>query len=211
MKRSLLSAAALLCVCAVQPAHAALQFVDWTSVNTATDVALGSVGPVGVTLTGTVINGGVVNGTSTFFASPALFTPAIPSGDSIELGSVPSTSTFTITFAQAVVDPIVHLADFSSTAVFPGLTPIKISGNSFLTVTGDTVTAPPTGGAQTGAGTLQFLGIFNAIGFTATSATEGFYIQVGFDPLAPVPEPATIALMLAGLTALSWRVRASMN
>ena len=191
-----------------QPATAAdPQFVDWTSINTTTRIAQGSIGSIAVTLSGTVMGPGVVNGTSTIF-SGASFTPPIATGDSLDLAAYTVPSTYTISFSQTVLDPVFHIADLSTRVTFTGATPTRVSGNSFFSVTGNSVNGGGFAGA--GNGTVRLSGVFTSLSFSAIDVIQappggdGFYLQVG---VSAVPEPASCALLLAGLFAVGVSAR----
>lgn len=183
------------------------QFVDWISISTTTDVAQGTVGAIGVTLSGTVMGPGVVNGTSTIFSGTS-FAPPIAKGDSLDLAAYTVASTYTVSFSQAVLDPVFHIADLSTRVTFTGATPAKVSGNSFFSVSGNSVNGGGFAGA--GNGTVRLSGVYTSLSFSAIDVIQtppggdGFYLQVG---VSPVPEPATFALLLAGLFAVGVAAR----
>lgn len=186
--------------------HAALQFTDWTSAggNTATGV----IGPVLVSLSGTYVGGLNLSGTSPVFSSPD-FTPALPLSDWIEIGGFPGTGSYNIEFSRPVVDPVIHLASLASTITFAEATPTRVSGDATFVVAGNTVSGTASGSTDSN-GTVQLPGVFSSISFTASYAVppgDGIAIQIGVDPLLPVPEPGAAALMALGLAWLALPAR----
>ena len=77
--RSLYIALTALCLLASIDAHAAPVFTDWTTVDTSTNIASGTLNSIAVSLTGFDIASGVTNGTSTFFSNATVFSPALAS------------------------------------------------------------------------------------------------------------------------------------
>ena len=184
-------------------AHSALQFTDWTS-NTATSAA-GTVGAITVSLSGPV-QSAVLNGISPFFSSAALFTPALASSDYIEILVSPPSKTFTLTFSQAVTDPLMHVNSLASVFTFAGINPVKVSGNTHFAVSGNTVTGDNAQGQSNG--TLRLPGTFTSISFSGSYVgNDGILIQVGFDPLLAVPEPHMAALWMVGLAGVAFAAR----
>lgn len=181
-------------------AHAALQFTDWTS--TTAGSATGTIGSTTVLLSGPV-QSAVLNGSSPFFSSAALFTPALATSDYIEVLVSPPSKNFTLTFSQAVIDPLIHLNSLASVFTFAGINPIKVSGNTHFVVSGNMVTGDNAQGQSNG--TLRLPGTFSSISFAGSfPGNDGILIQVGFDPLAAVPEPQTMALWLVGLAGVAF-------
>lgn len=110
----------------------------------------------------------------------------------------------TLTFSVPVVDPVIafwSLGDVSTRVefVFDGFAPVFVSGGpndeyggSSIVVAGNTVSG------MEGNGTVQFLGTYSSIFWT--NPTHEFWY--GFNVGAPVPDPGTMALWLAGLAGL---------
>ena len=191
---------------AAQAGAATPEFVDWTSINTTTDIAQGNIGAIDIILSGTPIQSGNVDGTSTIFSDSA-FTPSLATSDDVELASYTIASLYTLSFSKSVSDPIFHIADLSTRVTFDGAAVALVSGNSCFTVSGNSIDG---GGVScAGNGTIQLSGTYTSIAFSAVDLIQsppggdGFYIQVG---VSPVPEPATYALTLAGLFAMAGRV-----
>ncbi len=189
-------------------AHATTIFTDWTSVDIAGNSASGTLGTIAVAISGGDISFAVTSGSSSLFADPAHFTPAIPSGDFVEFtGSFTSTFTYTITFSAPVANPILHVGSLASTITFSGITLTKISGEPEFVVTGSTVTgeSPLQGGLDRN-GTVLLNGTFSAITFTVdaldlyTNDRDGIALQIGAD-FSSVPEPAVSTLAGTALLA----------
>jgi hypothetical protein len=190
-------------------AQAAIQFVDWNTIDTSTATAVGAIGSVTVTFSGTQLNGGVTNSTSNAFSNGGIFTPNIVGGDHVEFVGLNPAASFVLSFSQAVVNPIIHVVDLSSLLVFSNATPSKVSGSGSLTVVGNSVPCDGLGGSAACAGTLAFTGVYTSIAFTALNSAggEGILFQTGFDPVLAVSEPATLAMFLAGIGAVVTRAR----
>ena len=191
---------------------AAVTFTDWTSVNTSTEIALGTLGPASVTLTGGNLIFGVTDGSSTRF-DQVFFSPPLPTSDVVgPLGPNPTaTLSYAVTFSSPVTNPRMHLESLASVLTFAGgITLTKLSGEADFIVLGSTVTgalddhAPP---GQDSNGTIQLNGTFTSFSFTAqatgtfSGGGDGFDLQIGAD-VAAVPGPATLVLLTAGLTAM---------
>ena len=209
---------------AAPAAHAGpVDWTDWTAVSlpggTADGVITPSSGPaINVSLTGPNAGGST---TGTFpFGPAATYVGGIVSnapctgsplcsGDLINLPGTPP-GTNTLTFSSAVLNPVFavwSLGDLTTTATLTlptGTTPIIEStgtngtlGFGSLTASGNVVSG------REGNGTFLLPGTFTSITFNLASAspTEFAGITVGeAGPLtAPVPEPATVALLAAGL------------
>lgn len=185
--------------------QAALVFTDWTSVNTTTNVAVGTLGPVSVTLTGTDINYGVTDGSSTVFNQP-YFSPPLTSSDEVGIGGSPSVFSYTVTFGAPVANPRMHILSLASALTFSGIPLTKLSGESDFVVSGSTVTGVDnnTPNGHDANGTIELSGIFSSYTFTAqyaASSGDGISIQIGAD-LTPVPVPAAVWLFSSGLLGL---------
>ncbi|REK29945.1 MAG: hypothetical protein DWQ42_03325 [Planctomycetota bacterium] len=148
-------------------AGAAVIFTDFQTLNTTSNVATGDLGAAGVTLTGTDLASGVLDGTSTFF-NQAFFTPQLAMSDFLQISfSQSQTATFSIAFDTPITDPVIHLQSLASELTFPGEVITKLSGQSTFVVAGDMVTGTIDDGSfPTDAnGTIQLSGTFSAISF----------------------------------------------
>ena len=119
----------------------------------------------------------------------------------------------TITFSTAVVNPVLSiwsLGQPGTPATFEfAQTPTLVAGGSSnyfpgnaIVVTGNTVS-----GVE-GNGTVQFIGTFTSLSWTNPIREDYYGFTVGVMQMqAPVPEPETYALMLAGLAAVGFMAR----
>jgi len=117
----------------------------------------------------------------------------------------------TITFSQAVVDPVISiwsLGQGGTTASFDFLnaTPVFVAGGAnaeyggqAITVSGNVVSG------NEGNGTVQFIGTFNSISWTNPLHEDWYGFNVGI--AGAVPEPASTSLLLAGLALMGVAAR----
>lgn len=207
--------------CVASTTQAATIFTDWTSVNTTTEIALGTLSGIGsVTFTGGDLVAGVTDGTSTKFDDATYHTPALPFSDNVGFFSTTPISTFTFTFGSAVTDPIIHLVSLASSLTFDGgvSSITKISGDPELLVSSNVVTGgvlSTHGPGEDAHGTIRLDGTYTSFSFDAFFAAlppDGITIQLGYEEEpAVVPEPSTYALLLTGLIGLGvisrWKKR----
>lgn len=125
-----------------------------------------------------------------------------------------TTDVQTIVFSQAVVDPVMAIWSLGqggrpASFVFLDATPTFVAGGSnaefggsAIGVTGNTVS-----GIE-GNGTVQFRGTFTSISWTNPQSENWYGFNVGVAGVAaPIPEPASVALLLAGLGAVGAAAR----
>lgn len=189
---ALVLSAALLAYGRLRPASAqdgSSAFTDWTSVNTATDVAVGTLGPASVTLSGGDISSGTTGESFTGF-NYSFFTAPLVTSDVVEFlaPSPPKmATTHTVSFSTPVTNPRLHIGSLSSTLTF-STTPTRLSGQADFVVTGNTVTgafhdsANPTDAN----GTIVLPGTFSSFTFRAQALDvyepwggDGVVIQIG--------------------------------
>lgn len=195
---------------AATTARAGFVFTDWTSVNTTTNVATGTLGSVGVTLSGGDVFFGDTNGTFTGFNYP-FFSPQLATTDVVELigANPPGIYTYTVSFTGPVTNVRLHIGSLASTLTFSTAV-TRVSGQSDFVVAGNTVTgalhdAPAD--PKDSNGTIDLAGTFSSFTFTArgtqvfTGPGDGFYIQIGAD-LPAVPGPGGLTLLGSGAVAL---------
>jgi hypothetical protein len=146
-----------------------------------------------IVLTGPFQPGSVFDSTYTGF-SDSRFTPSLATSDMVILDSTPGTS-YALDFGAPVENPTFHLATMGSIIRFPaGTTVEKVSGESTLTVSGNTVTGQAVGSTDSN-GTVRVVGTFSSLPFTAdpnfggSSPVDGIIIQIGgsVPPAAPPP------------------------
>jgi hypothetical protein len=188
---------------AVVSAHAAYSYVDWATASSGSFVV--GAETVNATLSGPVyfadLNGSVYWSPSTpYSGSPTTSTDLI---------AIAAAATYTLTFDKALIDPI-----FSVVSVGNSFTPVTYSfdqsfsiisqgagywGSGPLTQSGNNLT-----GAE-GHGSIQFNGAVTSITFT-TDVAEYWH---GFNVAAEtaVPEPASMAVLGLGLTAIARKRR----
>ena len=207
MRKLLLAGIASLAI-GCGPASAAT--VIWNTWNTATS---GTDGSLGVTF-----SGGPTDNLVTGYPS---YTPASTFADGSVVSNAPlSTNNIlqlvggtnalqTVTFSQAVVDPVFAIWSlgasgntasfvFNQTPTFVVGGPSAEYGGSAITVSGKTVSGTE------GNGTIEFIGTFTSITWTNPNSEYWYGFNVGYDAVAPVPEPSTWAMMILGFCCLGF-------
>lgn len=192
-------------VVAAAPAHAQVSWTDWltTGTNTASGTLdfLGT--PVGVTYSGPYSFVQTGCGTNYWANNSAVYTGAgVPNAPATcDIIALDGGGLKTITFSQAVVNPLLALVSWNGQSAVPFSGPIQVVnsgcghwGCGTLTANGNVLTA--TGEAH---GTIRVLGTYTSISFT--DGSENWHgITVGAESLASsVPEPSTVVLMATGL------------
>lgn len=212
MRLALALAAALTTAVAV-PAGAATVWTDWTSATTgAPGSAAGTLDGVSVSYAGEVLSNRVINGSfatawapSTSFVGGTVTTSPASVGDIITLAGA-FTGTNTLSFSSPVTNPVFAIWSlgqpgspdsftFNTTPTFEVGGRNVSFGGSAVSVNGNVVTG------SEGNGVLQFTGTFSSISFTSTPEFYyGFTVGMnGPGGVAPIPEPSTWALIIAGL------------
>jgi hypothetical protein len=186
-------------------AQAQTTWTDWTSATATT--ATGTLGGVGVTFSGNLF-GAITSGPAIdFWNSPATpFTSAgvsaPPAFDILQIGTSAAGRTQTITFATAVVNPVLSVISLGAltnptTWTFSSAPTLLSQGTSFFGGTGTSLSL--VGSALTGtegSGTLRFTGSFTTLSWTVTNPEDWAGVQVGAPSAAP--EPTTLALLAFG-------------
>ncbi len=194
-------------------AHSAT--IDW---NTWTSNSTGTIASTPVTVTFSGENG------SGWSASYPSWTPTGTWADGTVVANGPSgsngivrltgggTTIDTITFSQAVVNPVISIWSLgqggdTSSFNFIGATPVLVSGGgsaeyggSGISVVGNNVYGTE------GNGTVEFVGTYTSLSWTNPTFEDWYGFNVGITAAA-VPEPGSMGLMLGGLTLLGLAFR----
>lgn len=120
-----------------------------------------------------------------------------------------SLATQTLTFSQAVVNPVFAIWSlgqgggpasfvFNQSPTFVAGGPSNEYGGSAINVVGNTVSG------QEVNGTVQFLGTFTSLSWTNPQSENWYGFNVGFESVAPVPEPATWFMMILGFAGIGY-------
>ena len=193
-------------------AHSAT--IDW---NTWTSNSTGTVDstPITVTFTGETGSGWYDNyptwTPSATWADGSVITNAPVASNGIVRLLGGTTTVDTVTFSQAVVNPVFAIwslgpANPNPSFNFIGATPVLLSGgpSSEYSGSGITVTGNDVYGSE-GNGSVEFVGTFNSISWTNPVEENWYGFNVGVS--AAVPEPASLGLMAAGLAMLAGLTR----
>ena len=205
-----------------EPAPTTL-WTDWTSARVASPgSAVGTLDGITVTYNGEVISRTVTDGTFTGWVPDSSFVDGtVVTSSPREVGDIIGisgeyTGINTITFASAVVDPVMAIwslgspslpTSFDSFTVTPTFVvggPNGDYGGEPIMVSGNTVSG------QEGNGVVQFAGAISAISWTNTPELwYGFTVGALDSALRPVSEPSSLTLLgaMVGLYLLgrSWK------
>lgn len=203
---SALSALAL----SASPALAQVAWTNWGSpgVNTIAGTITSGAQTVGVTYTGPFAFAQNSCGTNYWNPSAPYISPSVPNAPTnCQIVALATGGLKTITFSQAVVNPILALVSWN---VQPGVVfsgPIEIlsqgagfwGNGTFSVLNGNTLV-----GAGEAHGVIRLLGTYTSISFTDGSENwHGFQVGIQGVDGNVVPEPATLALTAGGLLALA--------
>jgi hypothetical protein len=167
-------------------------FTDWMSAGE--DTASGMLGAAAVNIyssTSGAFDGTVTDESSDYFNNEN-FQPQLATSDLLALKVTPSGTIYSITFSRPVLDPVIHLLSFDSTASFDAPFIQKLSGDSTLTVTGNQVfgvtIGPPPAIYNDSNGTITIPGLYSSLSFTlkynVSTQGDGIYAQIGGTPCA---------------------------
>ncbi len=182
--------------------------VDW---NTWSSTSAGTIatagGPIAVTYSGPAF--GMASGYPSYtpastFADGSVVSNAPVAANGIMQLSGGSAELNTVTFSRPVTDPVMAIWSLGqggtqASFVFTNATPIFVSGGPSAEYAGGPISV--SGNAvfgNEGSGTVRFAGTYGSLSWT-NPQYEYWY---GFNVGAPVPEPASVALMLGGLGVL---------
>lgn len=201
-----------LCFTSTNALASVIDWTDWESATTGTNgSASGTVGGVGISYTGHVAFAQTGTGINYWTEG----TPAPYTGNSV-VDNAPTASeliamsahgtTQTITFSQAVTDPIMAIVSMGQSGLpvtydFDTAFTVLSEGRgywgdgSYTTNVGDSLTGRELHGA------IQFVGTFTTISWETTTSEFWHGFTIGVAQTA-VPEPSTFALCLLGFIAL---------
>ena len=194
----------------------AMDFVDWTSIDTGSNFATGDLQGVSVFFGGSDITGGVVDESSDLFSHPP-FSPSLALSDFVSFTADEPALSYSVSFGAPVTDSVIHFGSLASTLTFNGgIALTKVSGQSEFAVSGSTVTGNILDGVtpNDANGTILLNGTFSSFSFQAEKlpavfSGDGINLQIG---AAAIPEPGLSgfgAACLVLLAALLGRSRSS--
>jgi hypothetical protein len=210
-------------------AHAApYYYTDWTSWNPGAGTAVGTITPSSgpaVTVNFDAIRSNGTNGTFLGVYGSSIWSPTTAYVSSQVSNASPfeaiqlvgeNNMTYRVTLSEAIKDPIMAvttLGQWGGPATYDFNAPFTILsqgrtccwGSGVLTQSGNSLTG------QEGAGTIQFIGNYSTFSWTMPNSeywhgfTFGIRTTEALEPTPPrnsVPEPASLALVGAGLALL---------
>ena len=204
-----ISAALAALVLSVTPAYAQVSWTNWMTLgpSTAQGTLTAGAQSVGVTFSGPYT--GVTQtacGTNYWAPNTAYLSAGITAPPNCQIITLSTGGLKTITFTQAVVNPILALVSWNgqSGVVFSGPIEILSQGTGFWgTGTFSVLNANTLVGSGEAHGVIRLLGTYTSVSFTdASEDWHGFQIGVQGISNNVVPEPATIALTGCGVIAL---------
>lgn len=202
----------VLLLSAVPASAATMVWTDWTTANS--NSAVGTLGGVNVRFTGAINPTAQTSGGTNFWAvNSGIYTPTgvenpPPDSDIIRLTGGTNAGTQTLFFDTPVTNPfmaIMSLGQPSVQVLYEFDAPFDIvnqgvgfwggSASALSELTGNVLSG------NEGHGLIQFSGTFSSISWTIPNAEFWHGFQVGV--MAPVPLPATAAVMVLGLGGLA--------
>lgn len=186
--------------------HASAAWIDWSSPYSGT-LAVGDE-VINVSLTGAPMN--LVNGDYYFNNAATGYTSETGTYAGLapaDLIQVNQSSTFTLNFDQAIVDPYMALVSvgtpgYTITYNFEDSFEVISAGANYWGYGGYSVDGTNLLGREFN-GVLQFTGSFDSITFTVQSPEYWHGFNFGTESIASVPEPSTMLLLSAGLLGIT--------
>lgn len=196
-------------VSALNISGASAAVVTWNTWNSA---SAGTAGSIGVTYAGPanalVLNYPSYTPTTTWADGTIVTNAPLPSNNILQItGGSPATQT--LTFSQAVVNPVFAIWSLGQNGgpasfVFDQ-TPTFIAGGPSLEYVGGPINVVGnTVSGQEANGTVQFQGTFTSLTWTNPQFEFWYGFNVGFESVAPVPEPATWFMMILGFAGVGF-------
>jgi hypothetical protein len=188
---------------------ASADVVTWTTWDSTSG---GTAGPIHVTYAGPAVS------VQTNYPS---YMPASTFADGTIVSNAPTaannilqimggnTTTQTITFSQAVVNPVFAIWSLGAggtpaSFVFDQTPTFVVGGPSNEYTGGPIVVSGNTVSGSEGNGTVEFLGTFTTLSWTNPQFENWYGFDVGFQSVAAVPEPSTWAMMILGFCGLGF-------
>ena len=200
---------------------ATLVWADWTAADSSS--ASGTLGSGTVAFSGALSPAAQVAGGTNFWAvNSGIYTPTgaenpPPDSDIIRLTGGAGTGTQTLTFSQAVVNPLMAIMslgrpgfdvsyDFDQPfdIVNQGVGHFGGSATALSELPGDVLNG------REGHGLIQFQGTFTSLSWTIPTGEFWHGFQIAYDAddqMAPIPLPGSFGLVLAGLGGLGLLAR----
>jgi hypothetical protein len=215
----LLAGAAVPLMLAAGAASAAVTWGTWSNTYTpglTTGTATETIGSVTASYTGNVTS--VVANYPSYTPTSSYTGPGVPnappqSGGILQMTGGPGTGTETITFSSPVVNPVMTIWSLGAGGtnaefVFNASEPFSlVAGGPSAEYGGGPLTLIPNGVAgMEGNGTLVFHGTYSSLTFTNPDYEYWYGFTLGIN--GGVPEPATWAVMLLGMSILGGAMRA---
>jgi hypothetical protein len=206
MRRILVSGFSAL-VLALSASAASAATVPWTTWDS---ISSGTAGPITVAFNGPandIIHGYPSYGPAGTFADGVIVSNGPSSSNNILQLVGGNSTTQTLTFSQAVVNPVFAIWSlgqargpaafvFDQTPTFVAGGPSNEYGGQAISVVGNAVV-----GVE-GNGTVEFLGTFSQLTWTNPLYENWYGFDVGFQSVAAVPEPSTWAMLMLGFAGL---------